>query len=229
MNLIDWGLTILIVICMILGYRRGVIKGGVRLVGLVVIGIVSYSLSKYLAAFLIKHLNFFNFQGELLGLYSLNILLYNAIAFLFIFLMLYSILNILISIAGLFDKVVKATIILAIPNKLLGAVIGFFEALIIIYIGMIVLAQIPQTHVYTLESKVGSNILNRTPVIRTVGAATSNSVENIYLIIKDKDETPERKNIKIVNELIKYRIITAEQAQELVDKNKLGLDMVQFR
>lgn len=232
MNIIDIGMFLIIIVCMLLGYKRGVIKTTVKLVGLIVIGILSYQLKTPIANFLIKHLPFYDFGNSLKGLYSLNILFYNGLAFLFVFVMLYSLLNILILAAGILDKLLKASVILYLPDKILGAIIGFIEGLIISFIIIFVLIQLPFTSKTTASSKYAINILNRTPVIRIVLANTTKSVENIQTILqgptgKDQKEI-DNTNIKILNELVRFRVISSTDVQKLIDENKLRLDKVKF-
>ena len=232
MNIIDIGMILIIILCMILGYKRGVIKTTVKLLGLIVIGILAYQLKNPISGFLIKHLPFYNFGKNVEGLYSLNILFYNSLSFLFVFIMLYSILNILILVAGLLDKLLKATIILYLPDKILGAVVGFIEGVVISFVLIFVLIQLPFFSDTTTNSKYALNVLNRTPIIRIVLANTTKSVEGIQSVIKNanlKDEAGVvEANINILNELVRYRIIKPDEVQNLIDKHKLNLDKVKF-
>ena len=232
MNLLDILMILIIVAFMILGYKRGVIKTTAKLFGIIVIGILAYTLKTPLAGFLIKHLPFYNFGGKVDGLYSLNILFYNSLSFLFIFIMLYSLLNILILVAGFLDKILKATIILYLPDKILGAIVGFIEGVIVSFVIMFVLIQLPFFNDLTSKSKYTLNILNRTPIIRIVLAPTTKSVEGIQAIIKKADlaneASKEEANIGILNELIRYGVISSTDVQKLIDDNKLRLDKVKF-
>lgn len=229
MNFIDLGMIIIILISMALGYKRGVISSLIKLIGLIVIGIVAYSLAVPLSNFLLEHLNFFKFGGDFKDLFSINILFYRAFAFLFLFLMLYSLLNILINLAGIFDKLINLTVILYLPNKILGMIVGFLQGLIISFVLIFILVQMPYTHTYTLNSKYAHNILNRTPIIRKVLANTTNSVEEIYEILNNKTLSTEQKNQQIVSSFIRRGIITADKAQHLVDNNKLGMENIKFK
>ncbi len=230
MNFVDIGMLFIILLSMIIGYKRGVIKTTVKLVGLIIIAIISYQFKGPLAGLLIKYLPFFDFGGSTQGLFSLNILFYHALAFLFIFIMLYCILNILLAVAGLLDKLLKATIILYLPDKILGAVVGFVEGVIISFILIFVLCQLPFTQGHVMESKYAHNVLNRTPIIRVVLANTTKTVEGINSLVSQykNEEDKQSHNIAILNELIKYRIITADEVQKLINKNKMHLPNVTF-
>ena len=93
--LLDILIVIFLVLGILAGMKRGLIKTLVGVVGLVAIVIVSYTLKGYISAFLIDNLPFFNFSGELEGLTSLNILIYNVISFIVVFVIMYCILNII--------------------------------------------------------------------------------------------------------------------------------------
>ena len=77
---------ILIIVFLLLGtyagWRKGLIKSLVNFVGLIAVVILSFYLKTYIANFLIDKLPFFNFAG-FDGLSSVNILVYNVIAFIF--------------------------------------------------------------------------------------------------------------------------------------------------
>ena len=66
------------------GWRRGLIKSLVNFVGLIAVVIISFYLKTYIANFLIDTLPFFNF-ASFNGLSSVNILIYNVISFVFVF------------------------------------------------------------------------------------------------------------------------------------------------
>ena len=71
------------------GTRKGLIKTAIGFIGLVAIIILSYSLKTPLANFLIDTMPFFQFGGALEGITSINILIYNVISFIVIFILLY--------------------------------------------------------------------------------------------------------------------------------------------
>ena len=78
---------ILIIVFLLLGtyagWRKGLIKSLVNFVGLIAVVILSFYLKTFIANFLIDKMPFFNFAG-LNGLSSINILIYNVIAFVFV-------------------------------------------------------------------------------------------------------------------------------------------------
>ncbi len=230
MNFIDIGIFVLVLLTVILGYKKGVIKTTVRLLGLIVITIISYVLKGVLANFLIGFMPFFDFGGIFSDIGSINILFYNGVSFVLIFILLYCILNILVCIAGLVDKVLKATVILYLPDKILGALAGLVEGMIYTFVIIIVLIQIPQTQEYVLESAFASNVINRTPIVRTVLSDTTVTTEEINELIKNYEDGDDLTDfhVEVLEVLIKYGMISKETAQQLIDEEKINLPGIQF-
>ena len=99
----------------LLGFKRGFTRQLVALVGLVVIIILSFLLKNPISVLLYNNLPFFNLGGVFKDITILNILIYEAIAFLIVFSILSIVYKILIRITNIFEKILKATIILSIP------------------------------------------------------------------------------------------------------------------
>ncbi len=230
MNFIDIGMFLIVLLFTLIGYKKGVIRTSVQLIGIVVIAFVSYMIKTPLANFLIDVLPFYNFGGVFNEIESISILFYHGLAFLFVFIMLYSLLNILLIFAGILDKILKATIILYLPNKILGGIVGFIEGVIISFILIFILVQIPNTTNYVTDSSYGYTLLNRTPVIRTVLATTTSTAESIAIAVDKYEDTEDidALQIEILNIMIEYRLITASEVQDLIDEGKIDLPLVTF-
>lgn len=232
MEYIDLGLLIILVISTLAGYKAGVIKSSVRILALLISAFIAYMFKGYAAEFLIDLMPFVDFGGIFEGITSMNILFYHGVSFLVIFIILYSILNIFIIFAGFLDKILKMTIILYLPDKILGAIIGFVQGTMISFIIIFVLAQVPYTQEYVINSTYGYQILNRTPIIRTVLADCTVISGEIADIIVNVDTTDEDyvadTQVSIMNIFIKYGLISSETAQELIDDEKVYLPGVLF-
>ena len=85
LNIFDVGIILLLILFIILGIKKGVIKELVSLVGIIIVFILSWSLKGIIGNFLCIILPFFKFTGIIEGMSSLNILLYQAIAFIIVF------------------------------------------------------------------------------------------------------------------------------------------------
>ena len=210
--------------------RRGLIKSLVSFIGLVAIVIISYTLRVPLAEFLIDTLPFFNFGGALEGLTALNILIYNILSFVFIFILLYCILNIIIALTGFIDTLLKFTVIWIIPSKIGGAIVGFLESWIFLFLAVFVFAQFSFSAGIIRDSHMAGIILNNTPVIGHYLGGASKAAEEIYEEIetyaKDDEKTTEDLNLKILQIEINYGLVSSEKATELMEIGKVGLKNV---
>ena len=126
-SLVDAIIILLILMGGIVGYKNGFIKEGMQFVGMLFIVIVSFLLKDSLMVLLYENLPFFNFFGFIKGISAINILFYQLIAFLIIFLALTFILKVLIVITGFIEWMLKLTVFLKIPSKILGIFVGILE------------------------------------------------------------------------------------------------------
>ncbi len=218
-------LDAIIIICLILGVmagiRRGLIKEIVLLIGLVLSVVIAFYLRTPISTFMYKVLPFFTFKGTFSGVSVLNILLYEIIAFVIIFTVLYLILRILLKITGLIEKILKATIILGIFSKIGGAIVGFIEGYIIVFILLFIFTQ-PFLKIKGVEDSWLSNkILDSTPIMSKSILNVRNAISEIYEISEEYKEDKESLNKSAVRLFIKYNIITEENAELLKEKGKI--------
>lgn len=221
MNILDALIIIFLLIGALAGFGRGLIKQGVLLVGLIVVLVLSFYIRIPVSTFFYNNLPFFNFDGIFKGMSVLNILIYESIAFLIVFSILYIVLRILIKISGLIEKILNATIILGFFSKLGGLVVGAIESYVIIFIILFVASQ-PFLKISGMEdSKFTPIIVNKTPFL-------SASVENfrfvfdeIEKIVTSYSEEDVDFNEKTIDVFLKYNIITQENINVLKEKGKI--------
>ena len=227
---LDIILIAFIVLGVLAGLKKGLIKSLVSFVGLIAIVIISYNLRTGLAEFLIDKLPFFNFSGSIEGLTSLNILLYNAIAFLAVFVILYCILNIVIAVTGFIDTLLKFTVIWIIPSKIGGAIVGFLESWVFIFLVMFIVSQFSFLNFIVKDSYVSNFVLDHTPVIGTYLGNARKAAKEIYEkveeVANDKSKTKEELNTDILGIEVSYGIISKAKANELMETGKLKIDNV---
>lgn len=223
MNWTDIVCLLIILIYVFLGFKRGVIKSAVQLIGTIAVLVLSFVFKDMLANFLMKILPFFDFTGIFSGITSMNILIYELISFIVIFVLLYCVLNILLSLSGLIEKILKLTVILAIPSKILGALLGLIEGIIMAFLAMFIMLHLSPTEKAVMDSKVAIVVLERTPVIGSVAAGTTLALEEISNTLHDLENTNNKEdaNFKVLHTLIHYKIISQEDAQELVNNKKI--------
>lgn len=221
MNILDALIIIFLLVGALAGYRRGLIKQAVLLVGLIVALVLSFYIRVPVSTFFYKNLPFFNFDGIFNGISVLNILLYEVIAFLLVFSILYLVLRILLAVSGLIEKILRATIILGFFSRIGGMIVGAIESYVIVFLILFVFSQ-PFINVSGLEnSKFCNNILEKTPVLSDMTENLRKVTDEIEYIIdsyKGKDVDFNEKTIEI---FVKYDIITQENIDLLKEKGKL--------
>ena len=221
-SLVDAIIILLILMGGIVGYKNGFIKEGMQFVGMLFIVIVSFLLKDSLMVLLYENLPFFNFFGFIKGISAINILFYQLIAFLIIFLALTFILKVLIVITGFIEWMLKLTVFLKIPSKILGIFVGILEFYVYTFIILYVLNMPVFNLSYVADSKYGEAILNNTPILSTMVDDTVKAYTDVWEIIKDKDDmTNTEVNTLVLVKLLDNKLITVDSAKKLVDANKI--------
>lgn len=230
MTLLDIIVLLLLVLGAVVGFKKGFIKSMVSLIGTILVIVIAFKLKDPIAHFMITYLPFFNFGGYFEGLTALNILMYEAIAFIFIFIILSCILGIVINISGIIEKILNATLVLGFFSKILGAIAGILETLVIVYIGLFALSQFNGSAKMVMESKVSTKILARTPILNTFAGGSYNTMVEIYTLHDKYNETEDKTayNIEALSIMIKYRVVEASTVQHAIDEGKLDLPNVVF-
>ena len=223
MNIIDVVSILIILLFGVIGLKKGVIKSLVQLVGTCAVLVLAFVFKDYLANFLMEHLPFFNFGGVFDCISSINILIYELISFVVIYILLYCVLSIIINLAGLVEKLLELTVILAIPSKILGGIVGLIEGVIMAFMVTFILFHIPATEGMVADSKFSIILLERTPIIGSLAASTTQALERIDELLDEIDENSNREdvNFQVLHTLVYYNIISKEDAQKLIDDGKI--------
>lgn len=229
MNIVDIIIIIVLVLCTLLGLKKGVIKGFVQLIGTVAVVILAYTFKGIIANFLIDYLPFFNFIGYV-GITSINVLVYELLSFVLIFVLLYCILNIIISISGLVDTLIKYTVVLALPSRILGAIVGLLDGIVFAFLILFIMLHLGPTEKYVMDSKMGIVILERTPFVGAVMAKTTLALEEINDTVNAMEEgdNVEAANAYVLQILIHRMIVTREEATKFIEDGKVDLENVTF-
>ena len=224
MALVDIIILILIALGAIGGFKAGVIKKTTDFVGTLIIVILAFYLKNYLSVIMYENLPFFDFGGLIKGVEVINILFYEVLAFIIVFALLLIVLRLLLMITGLIEKILKATIILSIPSKILGIFVGMIEMYVYVFITLVFLS-LPVFNIsYVKESKIANFMLNDTPILSSMAEDIVGTYSEVYELIDNKaNKTNEEVNTEILKVLLEREVITKESARKLVDKNKLHL------
>lgn len=209
----------------IVGFKSGAIKELTRFIGFFLVIIISFYLKDKLMVLMYENLPFFNFFGIIKGMDALNILLYQLISFLIIFTALMFILKVLIVITGLVEWLVKMTIFLSLPSKIIGLVIGVLEYYVYIFLILYILNMPILNLNFVNDSKFGNAILKNTPILSEMVDGTVKVYSDVWETIKNKDKhSNEEVNTLVLASLLDHKLITKSSAQKLVEANKIIIE-----
>ena len=227
MNIIDIAIILIILGFGVLGAKRGVFKQLVTTLGFIIVVVLAFYLKNPLAEFLSLHLPFFEFNNAA-NASSFNIMLYQAVAFIICVIILQGILNILIRVTGIFEKILKATIILGIPSKILGFLAGIIEGFVIVFLALFFLNQ-PSFKIDVVnDSKLSNKVLKKTPILSNISSSMVNTINDIYDLTKD-DSNDQLLDLKSIEVMLKHKLITKDYVKKLIDADKIkitGIDSV---
>lgn len=219
MNVVDILIIIFILFGFLIGWKNGFTKQLITTIGFILAVILAYILKNPIASLFYKIFPFFEFSGYR----ALNIILYSFLAFAIVFSILYLILKILTVSSSIFEKLLNATIILGIPSKILGAVLGVLEYIVITCIVLFFLCLPVFNLPYVKESKFSSTMLTKDSFISKLCNNSLELYDKIDTLKKDYGKIEDKKvlNEKTVELLIEYKMVTKEDVNYLIGKNKL--------
>ena len=232
MNIIDIVVILVVLAFACIGANRGVIKQVVTTFGFILAVVIAFFLKNPLAEFLSILLPFFKFGGQFAGATSLNIIMYNIIAFLLIVLILESIVSIFVKISGLIEKVLRWTVILGIPSKILGFFVGIIEGFVIVFLLLFFFSQPALNIDLVNESKLTPLILNSTPGLSNIASDMVETIDDVYELVGDYSDNKmdsNTLNLKAIDIMLEHKIITPKYVRKLIDRKKIevvGIDSI---
>lgn len=229
MNIVDIIIIVSIVLGVLIGFVRGFFKETVIFIGTILVVVLAFVLKNPLSLILYKNLPFFKFKGIFEGISTLNILMYEILAFIIALAILSIALTIIIKISGIIEKILKLTIVLALPSKLLGVIVGFIQSIVVLYVFLFLLS-LPILRVpYIKDSKYAQMILEKTPVISKVTdglVKTFNEISD-FADKNIKNNVDKRQtNREMLEIMLKNDVVTSENVKYLSDKGKIDIDNI---
>ena len=226
MTAIDIVILLLLVMFGVVGWKQGVIKEAVQFIGMIIILVISFIFKGELGNLFCKWLPFFNFNGSPIeGMTTLNILLYQILGFVIIFTVLYAIYNIILKISGIFQKLVNWTIILLIPSKIGGLILGLLEGYVLIFVILLIITGLPASYTSNFtNSSLVKTIVYKTPILSSASKDVTNSMKDVYELVDEvaqKKITTNEANLKTVDVMLKYDLVTPKTVEQLVILDKL--------
>lgn len=235
MTAIDIVIILLLVMFGVVGWKQGIIKEAVQLIGMIVILVIAFMFKGELGNIFCKWLPFFNFNGSPIeGMTTLNILLYQVLGFVIIFTVLYAIYTIILKLSGVFQKILDWTIILLIPSKIGGLIIGLLEGYILLFVLLLIITGLPASYTSNFtNSNLVQTIVYNTPILSSASKDVTNSMKDIYVLVDEvaqKKITTNDANLKTIDIMLKYDLVTPKTVEQLVILDKLkgvkGIDAV---
>ena len=222
MSIVDILVIVFIALGAIVGFKNGAIKTGASFIGIVLVTIISFVFKDQLMVLLYQYLPFFNFFGLIKGLTVINILFYQIVSFLIIFIALTFILKVIVGVTGILEWMLKKQIFLSLPLKIIGCVIGAVQYYIYVFLILYILNFPVFNLTYVNESQIGNEILKNTPIISQYVDGTVTTYNEVYKVLKNrKDKTNEEINTEVLIILLNNKLISVESAKKLVFQNKI--------
>lgn len=230
MSIIDILVILFILLGAVVGFKRGFTTSLVNFIGVILVVVIAYFLKDPVGEFLMSFCPFFNFGGIIKGVTVLNIALYQIIAFVLVFSILMIGLKVLLMATGVFETILKFTIVLGIPSKILGAIVGVIENYIIAFFVLYVLSMPNFMDVgFIKDSSFREPILKNTPVLSVV-ADSSLKVLDEFKGLSDKyvstDNTNEF-NLETLDLFLKYKVVSVSTVKNLDESGKINIEGIE--
>lgn len=213
----------------VIGFKRGFTNELLHFIGFFIVLSLAFLLKNPISVILYENLPFFKFGGILKGVTVLNIALYEIIAFFIVLSLLMILFRILLKVTSIFEKILKATIILGIPSKIAGGIIGIIESYVWVFILFYIFSFPIVDFAFVNESKIKDTVLNKTPILSSYASNTMEVVNEFTSIKQNYESKTDAKtfNLETLDLFLKYDIITVDSVDKLISKDKLKIDNIE--
>ncbi len=225
MQIVDIIIILMIILGAVVGFKQGFIKKTTSFLGTFLVVVLSFMLKNPLSVVMYENLPFFKFGGIIRGIDIINILIYELLAFIIVAAALTFILRILLVLTGLVEKLLKMTIFLSIPSKILGIFIGALEYYVYIFLALVFL-NLPAFNIEIVrESNLANKILDNTPILSNLVGPTVDTYTEVYETLHDVNNMSNVEiNEKVLVIFLDKGVITVDSAQKLIDMNKIYIE-----
>ena len=225
MTIVDAGIIVLIIFFGLTGFRNGFLKQLVLTVGTFLVFFLAYYFKDVLGDFLALHLPFLDFSGSFFGLQVVNIILYKMIAFIILLILFSFIFGIIVKLTGFIEKILKCTVILAIPSKILGFILGAIEGYVIVFVILFFLSQPAVKFDVIGNSKYASMILNSSIILSKATSNMAGTIQDMYGYVERylNDKDADKFNADSIDDMLKNGVVSKEYIEKLIEKGKLNV------
>ena len=219
MNFIDITIIVALVFFAIVGFNNGVFKSLLNIIGFLITFYVAYLLKNTIANLLILNLPFMKF-GTLLGsVPSLNILLYQILSLILLVTFAELLFNVIVSVLGLGDKLLKLTVKFRLPAKILGIFSGVVEGYMIIFLCAFVLSQPFIGLRAIVDSKISHDMLRNTPLLSDWNRDFINVFDGLDELMADNNS--KLNDVNVSQLLLNENMISKESFGRILELRKL--------
>ena len=212
------------------GFRKGFFKTGIQFLGFIIVIVLGFLLKDVVSDFFYKFLPFLSFEQEIFGKFQgidvLNIVLYEGIAYILVVSVLMVVWKLAVMLTGILETILKFTIVLGIPSKILGMFVGLLMGYFISYVGLFCYNQFTFGDNLIKDSKISEFILTGTPLLNKVGNDLFKAFDEIRDVAVDAMETEDKTvaNTKVFDIVLKYKLISVDSADKLLEKDKVNVE-----
>lgn len=224
MNIIDVLIILFVITGAFIGFRRGFITQTVSFVGFILIFVIAFITKDYLAFILCKWLPFININlGSVRNLVVLNILMYELIAFGVIFSLLGILFKYVMTFTEIFEAILKNTIVLALPIKLLGLVVGAIQYLLVAALIMILLMSPVFKIDIIKQSRFNKLITEKVSSKKIFGINIISAFDDIAAVEAIDYRKHDEAELQILDIMLQNKITNINLVDSLVKSNKLEI------
>lgn len=224
MNILDIIIILFLIVGGYVGFKDGFTKSLVKCLGLFAAIILAFMLKNPISEFLMTYFPFVNFSSLVKGAVVLNILLYELIAFALVFGILLIVLKILNVTTGIIEKILSLTIVLGMPSKVLGIILGVIKNYSIVFIVLYILSTPAFENANIIkQSMLRKPILESTPLISIFTRNSSQMYDEFSKINESHKENTEKFNYETLELLLKYNVVKSQTVEKLTERNKINI------
>ena len=172
-----------------------------------------------------ENLPFFDFFGIIKGIDAINILFYQLVSILVIFAALMFVLRVLIVVTGMVEWLLKMTVFLSIPSKILGLFLGALEYYVYLFMALYILNMPVFGLTLVSDSSMGMFILENTPILSELVDDTVKAYSDVWNVVKNRGDLSNKEiNTYVLATLLDNKLISIESARKLVESNYIILE-----
>ena len=165
-------IIIFILMGVIIGAKRGFIYQLIKMLSTILVVLLALLFKNFVANIFINHFNFIDMNP------SISIIFYRGISFIILCFIFKLVFRLLLKFSKRLENILDKTIILGIPSKILGGILGFIEYYIYTVIILSILS-IPVFNINVLSSGVARGILKGTPKIYKIDTSLFTELQDI--------------------------------------------------